>query len=64
MRHVLFFALSTDDPDEGGCKEDTLGLYNMVCGLVEGCWDGEGFDAVGSGYLSTNLCKFVSIVKN
>ena len=38
LRHVLFFALSTDDPDEGGCKEDTLALYNMVCGLVEGCW--------------------------
>ncbi len=38
LRHVLFFALSTDDPDEGGCKEDTLWLYNMVCGLVEGCW--------------------------
>ncbi len=42
LRHVLFFALSTDDPDEGGCKEDTLGLYNMVCGLVEGCWVVDG----------------------
>ncbi|GAA4443469.1 hypothetical protein GCM10023091_32070 [Ravibacter arvi] len=39
LRHVLFFALSTDDPDDGGCKEDTLWLYNMVCGLVEGCWE-------------------------
>ncbi len=38
LRHVLFFALSTDDPDEGGCKEDTLGVCNMVCGLVERCW--------------------------
>lgn len=38
LKHVLFFALSTDDPDEGGCKEDTLWLYNVVCGLVEGCW--------------------------
>lgn len=36
LRHVLFFALSTDDPDEGGCKEDTLGLYSRICGLVEG----------------------------
>ena len=38
LRHVLFFALSTDDPDEGGCKEDTLYLYNSVCELVAGCW--------------------------
>lgn len=39
LRHVLFFALSTDDPDDGGCKEDTLWLYNVVYGLVEGCWE-------------------------
>ncbi len=38
LRHVLFFALSTDDPDEGGCKEDTLYLYNSVCELVAACW--------------------------
>ncbi len=38
LRHVLFFALSTDDPDEGGCKEDTLWLYNSVSNLVKACW--------------------------
>jgi hypothetical protein len=38
LKHITFFALSTDDPDEGGCKEDTLHLYNTVCGLVEACW--------------------------
>ncbi|WP_345027540.1 hypothetical protein [Ravibacter arvi] len=38
LRHVLFFALSTDDPDEGVCKEDTLWLYNVVYELVKGCW--------------------------
>lgn len=38
LRHVLFFALSTDDPDEGGCKEDTLYLYNSVYELVAACW--------------------------
>ena len=38
LRHVLFFALSTDDLDEGGCKEDTLWLYNVVYELVKGCW--------------------------
>ncbi len=37
LRHVLFFALSTDDPDEGRCKEDTLYLYNSVCELVPVC---------------------------
>lgn len=47
LRHVLFFALSTDDPDEGGCKEDTLGLYNMVCGLVEGCWGLNDTEQIG-----------------
>ncbi len=47
LRHVLFFALSMDDPDEGGCKEDTLGLYNMVCGLVEGCWGLNDTEQIG-----------------
>lgn len=37
IKHITFFALSKDEPDEGGTKEDTLYLYSVFCGLVEVC---------------------------
>lgn len=37
IKHITFFALSTDDPDEGGAKEDTLFLYTVFCGLAQAC---------------------------
>ncbi|GAA4430786.1 hypothetical protein GCM10023091_00490 [Ravibacter arvi] len=39
VKEVTFFALSSDNPSELGCLEDTLLIYRMLCKLVDACWE-------------------------
>lgn len=39
VKEITFFTLSSDNPSELGCLEDTLLIYRMLCKLVDACWE-------------------------